>query len=282
MAFLHMMNSSNGLIDPSAVGDTGKDLASGYQAARPFPSVMIDNFLPTELASLMLARFGSKTGGSQLNQTFDRPQERLKTSYHPDTMEDDARAVFYAFNSRPFITIVESITGIQGLIPDPHFTGAGFHEIRNGGHLSIHADFNHHKVMNLERRVNLLIYLNRNWQEEYGGQIELWSEDMSQQVQARTPVFNRCVIFNTTSRSMHGNPQIVRHPLGESRKSIALYYYTSTWSNTKRAHTTQFQVRPGTRDKTDWSVKVRAWKDDLLPPILARTLKRSENAASRD
>jgi hypothetical protein len=272
-----MMNSRNGFIDPCDVGDTGKELARHYQAAEPFPSIMIDDFLPTELADLMLERFGSRIFNSGLNESFDRAQERLKTSYQPDTMHDEARTVFYAFNSRPFITVIENVTGLKGLIPDPHFLGAGFHEIRNGGHLSIHADFNHHKPMNLERRVNLLIYLNKGWEESYGGQIELWTEDMREKTKSWSPIFNRCVIFNTTSNSMHGNPQSVQNPLRISRKSIALYYYTSTWDNTKRSHTTQFQVRRGTNDKRDWSVKMREWKEDFLPPIVARTWNKARH-----
>ena len=272
-----MMDKNSGFIDPTCVGDTGKDLSARYQAAQPFPSIMIDNFLPQDLAGRMLDRFGSKDVAAGLNEAFDRPQERLKASFHPDIMHDDARTVFYAFNSRPFIRIVENITGIRGLIPDPHFIGAGFHEIGTGGHLSVHADFNHHKPMNLERRVNLLVYLNRDWDESCGGQIELWSDDMRQKVQSWVPTFNRCVIFNTTSNSMHGNPETVRHPRGASRKSIALYYYyyTATWNDTKRSHTTQFQVRHGTRDRTDWKVKMREWREDLLPPVVARALRRS-------
>lgn len=275
--FLHMMNSCNGFIDPAEMGDTGNELATRYQAAEPFPSIMIDDFLPAGLADLMLARFGSKNSSDDLNESFNRAQERLKMSYHPDIMHDEARTIFYALNSRPFIRVIENITGIKGLIPDPYFLGAGFHEIRNGGHLSIHADFNHHKPMNLERRVNLLIYLNKGWEEEYGGQIELWTDDMREKAKSWSPAFNRCVIFNTTSNSMHGNPQTVQHPLGISRKSIALYYYTSTWDRTKRSHTTQFQVRHGTADKVDWSVKMREWREDFFPPILARALNKARH-----
>lgn len=276
MAFLHMMDAVTGFIDPGELGDTGRELAARYQAAEPFPSIMIDDFLPPALAELMLARFGSAATTPGLNESFDRPQERLKASFHPDTVHAAARTVFYAFNSRPFIRIVENITGIRGLIPDPHFLGAGFHEIGTGGHLSVHADFNHHRLMNLERRVNLLVYLNKGWQEDYGGQIELWSDDMRDRVQSWVPAFNRCVIFNTTSNSLHGNPQTVRHPEGISRKSIALYYYTSTWDDTKRSHTTQFQVRRGTGDRTDWAVKMREWREDLLPPLITRAWKRAK------
>jgi hypothetical protein len=92
-------------------------------------------------------------------------------------------------------------------------------------------------------------------------------------VRKLAPEFNRCVIFNTTSESWHGNPEPVNHPAGVTRKSIALYYYTSTWSDVKRDHTTQFKVRPGSEDKRDWRVARNELIADLLPPLLYRRLK---------
>jgi Rps23 Pro-64 3,4-dihydroxylase Tpa1-like proline 4-hydroxylase len=184
------------------------------------------------------------------------------------------RSLFYAYNSWPFIKVLENITGVKGLIPDPYFLGAGFHEIATGGHLSIHADFNHHKPMNLERRINVLIYLIKDWRSEYGGELELWDRKMQAAVQTVVPEFNRCVIFNTDSDSYHGNPSLVNHPAGISRRSIALYYYTATWSAAKRDHTTQFRVRPGAEDKRDWKVGLNEFIADITPPMLYRGLKK--------
>ena len=138
----------------------------------------------------------------------------------------------------------------------------------------MHTDFNHHKPLGLERRINVLIYLNRDWDDAYGGQIELWNGDMSRCVNSYLPAFNRCVIFNTTDESYHGNPNVVRNPSGVSRKSIALYYYTATWSEARREHTTQFKVRKGSDDKTDTAVRNRELVVDLLPPIVVRAAKK--------
>jgi hypothetical protein len=149
--------------------------------------------------------------------------------------------------------------------------------VRNGGHLSIHADFNLHPILRLERRINVLIYLNKDWLPEYGGQFEFWDTEMKERKLTVDPLFNRCVIFNTTSNSYHGNPNPVNHPGGKSRMSIALYYYTATWEDSKRLHTTQFKVRPGSEDKFDWAVKGRELAFDLTPPLfmrLAKALKR--------
>jgi hypothetical protein len=191
------------------------------------------------------------------------------------------RGLFYAFNSRPFIKVVENITGISGLIPDPYFLGGGFHQIEQGGHLSMHADFNRHAPMNLERRVNLLVYLNRNWKPEYGGQLELWTQDMRRCVHSIVPIANRCVLFTTTAHSMHGNPKPIAHPEGVPRRSIALYYYTATWKNEDVGRTTQFHARPGTDDKYDWAVRTKELVSEFLPPVVARRLKGLSSRLSR-
>jgi len=258
------------VFDYRTVKDLGKDLSPAYAAADPFPHIVIDDFLPPAIVDYVLQHFPQELDPN--GREFDRDQERYKRSYHPDFLPPKLRSLFYAFNSRPFIKVVENITGIRGLIPDPYFLGAGFHEVQNGGHLSMHADFNHHVPMNLERRVNLLVYLNRDWKPEYGGQLELWRTDMSERVQAIVPLANRCAIFTTTQESMHGNPEPVAHPEGLSRKSIALYYYTSTWTDELQEKTTQFKVRPGTDDATDWVVKTDEFLTEYFPPALARRL----------
>src|SRR4030095_4450242 len=173
MAYLDLMDKSNGFIKPEDVREKGKEYQDAYLHAAPFPHIVLDDFLPPELGECLLSGFALREGQNQsLNETFNRAQERLKSSYHPDTLEPKVRGLFYIFNSFPFIKIVENITGINGLIPDPYFSGGGLHEIRQGGHLSMHTDFNHHHQMNLERRVNVLIYLIKDWKDEYGGQLE--------------------------------------------------------------------------------------------------------------
>lgn len=277
MAFLDEMDPATGFLDGKAVRAKGRELQERYRSARPFPHVVIDDFLPRPLIDMCVAEFDRSRHDGQI--VYDRTQERLKREYKPDELSPAPRALFYAFNARPFITVLENITGIDGLIPDPYYLGAGFHEIHQGGHLSVHADFNHHKQMNVERRINVLIYLNDGWRDEYGGQLELWDERMTVREQSVVPVANRCVIFNTTSNSMHGNPNPVNVPDGRSRKSIALYYYTATWDRAKRSHTTQFQVRPGSEDKVDWKVKAVELAMDLAPPIAIRAAKKLRNVA---
>ncbi|MDB5582907.1 MAG: proline hydroxylase [Bradyrhizobium sp.] len=273
MPFVSTMNPKTGFMAAMGNEPIGKELTSNYNSATPFPHVVIDDFLPPEVLETILDHFDQITPNEDA-QTYERAQEKYKTSFQPDGLNDDIRRIFYSFNSKPFIKLMENITGFKGLIPDPYFLGAGIHEIKQGGHLSVHADFNHHKLMNLERRINVLIYLNRDWKKEFGGSLELWNEDMTELAHDIVPLFNRCVIFNTTSNSQHGNPQPINHPSGISRKSIALYYYTATWDGKKRSHTTQFQVRPGSSDRLDWHVKVRELINEFLPPFVSRRLRR--------
>jgi hypothetical protein len=269
MTFLSEIDSATGLIDAQAVKKKGLELRDRYATGLPFPHVAIDDFLPEAVLEQCLAMFPPDAAA---NENYDRGQERLKMSFSPEILPPYARQLFYSFNSRPFIQVLENICGISGLIPDPYFQGGGLHQIADGGHLSVHADFNHHAALNLERRINVLIYLNRDWSDEYGSQLELWDESMKRCVQSYTPLFNRCVIFNTTSNSNHGNPNPVRHPRRIPRRSIALYYYTATWDGSKREHTTQFRVRPGSRDAFDFRVRSRELVNDLLPPMLRRAL----------
>ena len=270
MTYLTEMAGSTGLVSSGLEPGKGGELQEAYLGASPFPHVVIDDFLPAETLEMCLADFPSRP--SRGDVTFQSPQERLKTQFSPDALSDRVRTLFYSFNSRPFIQVLENITGIKRLVPDPYFLGGGFHEIKQGGHLSIHVDFNHHKPMDLERRINVLIYLNRDWRAEFGGQLELWNRDMTSCVGRVTPEFNRCVIFNTTDGSFHGNPEPVRHPGGVSRKSIALYYYTATWSADRREHSTEFRSRPGAGDGPRFSPK--ALLADWLPPVVTRGLRR--------
>ena len=149
-------------------------------------------------------------------------------------------------NSSYFLTFLERLTGVDGLIADAHLRGGGLHEIRRGGKLDVHADFNYHKRIKLYRRLNLLLYLNQGWDEDWGGHLELWSRDMTRCVQRIAPVFNRAVIFDTSSHSYHGHPEPLECPETTSRKSMALYYYTVDCpdDSDEAPHTTVFQHVP--------------------------------------
>lgn len=242
-----------------------------YVSARPFPHIVLDDFLSQDVAELCLREFPDE---SQSHAKYNRPLERGKMEFQPEQLSPAVRSLFRSFNSAPFIGFLEGLTGIEGLIPDPYFVGGGFHQTNQGGRLGIHADFDHHVRLNLERRINVLIYLNKHWKEEYGGSLELWDPAMKG-CQARiVPDFNRCVVFNTSSTSFHGNPERVAHPEKAPRRSIALYYYTATWDSSRRSHTTRFQVRPNTEDKAEFKLRANERIAVIVPPLLRRVYRK--------
>jgi Rps23 Pro-64 3,4-dihydroxylase Tpa1-like proline 4-hydroxylase len=270
MAYLPISHEPPFLLDREALREKGEELQEAHASADPFPHTVIDNFLPMEIVRYCQDHFPGEEG--PISGEFDRDQERFKRSFHPDGLAPELRHLFYTFNSLPFVKMVERITGIRGLIPDPYFMGAGFHETRTGGHLGMHTDFNHHKPMDLERRVNVLIYLNEDWEDGYGGELELWDSEMKSRFERVVPVAGRCVMFNTTDESWHGHPDPVAHPGDKPRRSIALYYYSATWDESRKGKSTQFRVRPGSEDRVDWRTKTSETLGDFVPPILMRPL----------
>lgn len=256
-------------LDKDAAKALGANYAGAYQSAQPYHHICIDNFLPMQTVNNVRADLAylDKTD----SQTFDAAEEKLKTQYNPDRMPDYTRRLFHTFNSRPFILFLEEMTGISGLIPDPYYVGAGIHKTLNGGYLNIHADFNLHPHMVVERRLNILIYLNPPWKEEWGGSFEVWDKPMQKKVASFEPTENRMVCFSTGSDTWHGNPEPVNHPEGLPRQSIALYYYTATWDETRFRHGTLFKPRPGTSEKNRTRTKINQFAKEALPPAVYRS-----------
>jgi len=270
-------------LNPRLEGDTcffdraecqafGEKLHDHYATNVPFPHIVIDNFLPDNLLRRVCSEFPERTGGR-----FNDAHSRLKTGYQMEKINSPLITNLVAgLNSSPFLDFLERLTGIPGLVPDPHQLGGGLHETARGGHLSIHADFNMHPRLRLRRRLNLILFLNEAWREDYGGALELWERDMSRKAQEVLPVLGRAVVFNTDSDSFHGHPDPLACPDTVYRRSLALYYYTVPQGAEllERSHTTDFRRRPGSSDKWQVRTKIRQVAKDLTPPIIHRLLRR--------
>ena len=266
--------------DPAEAREAGTRLAEPYRSAAPFPHIVLDDFVSADLLSRIIAEWPSTEDKS----FFDRSQERLKYQWSRGEIASPfIRAFLAEMNSPGVIGFIEGLTGIKKLIPDPYFTGGGLHETKAGGHLSVHADFNVHTGMDLIRRINLLIYLNEDWDEAFGGNLELWDERMEACVERVSPLLGRAVIFNTDADSFHGQPEPLACPPDSSRRSVALYYYTAAPDGVRniRRRTTQFKPRPNTQDKTDWSVRINVFLDGWVPPLILSTARRSSEAIRR-
>jgi len=158
--------------DAAACAAAGHGLHEAYARAEPFPHVMIDDFLPRSLLARVIAEFPGRRPGR-----FTNAQSDLKTGYQLDAIESPfITNLLASLNSAAFLGFLESLTGVPGLIADPYYDGGGLHETARGGHLSIHADFNVHEKLALIRRHNLILFLNADWRDEWGGNLELWIE----------------------------------------------------------------------------------------------------------
>jgi hypothetical protein len=234
----------------------GAELSNNYIAAQPFPHIVIDNFLPIELIDEILANFpANTTNGETLYQRGYKGQNKRQIS--PNQCPPYLKNVFSFLNSAPILQMLENLTHITGLIPDPYFDGGGLHETMTGGYLGVHSDFRINKKLHLERRINAIIYLNKDWKEEYGGNLELWDTKMKSCQSKVLPIYNRCVIFNTDKDSNHGHPEPLTSPDGISRKSIALYYYTASNKIYDDIETTRTIYKPRPQEKSSISYYIK-------------------------
>jgi hypothetical protein len=249
--------------------------AERYKNNKPFSHIYFDDFLPVGAAEAALREFPEPKEIQW--QEFNRPKERKLAFDAVDRLPRGVREVLYFLNSRPMIRFLEILTGIDGVIPDPYYTGGGVHQIKPGGNLEVHVDFNRHAKFKLDRRINLLVYLNKDWKEEYGGHFELWNRDMSAAEQKILPVFNRCAIFSTTEYSYHGHPAPLSCPPDRTRKSMATYYYSNGRPEEENSgvHTTLFQTRPGqVEEKEHTSISMKDVVKAITPPILLSAAKK--------
>ena len=245
-----------------------------YINAKPFPHVVFDDFFHPALLDQVVEEFPKPNAIRW--QSFDNPQEIKLASATESTFGPATRLLMYHLNSITFLEFLSRVTGIDNLIPDPRFEGGGMHQIVRGGKLGVHADFNKHRQYNLDRRLNMLIYLNKNWREEYGGHLQLWNREMTRCEAKVAPHFNRVMIFGTTDFTFHGHPDPLQCPEGVTRKSLALYYFSNGRPSEEVTgeHSTLFRPRDVADFRPTAAQRFRNLARDLLPPILARQLRR--------
>jgi hypothetical protein len=263
-------------LDSDPLLERARDRAAEYRAAAPFPHVVLDDFLPADVIEACIAEF--PTPDSEWLFHTDWGNSKKFATNDESLMGPTIRHVVNEFNAGPMIRFLEELTGITGLVGDPHLVGGGMHLLGEGGYLRVHADFNLHEHLKLDRRINVLLYLNPDWREEWGGNLELWNRDMTACERQVVPIANRCVIFNTTDIALHGNPEPVRCPAGMARRSLAFYYYTAGRPKAERSapHTTLYPGR-GKRARPPMKTRLREVALRWLPPAIVdgvRTVRR--------
>jgi len=238
------------------------NLKNIYNTSTPFPFVIMENFLSPHLANLILQeckRFKDYDyeGKYMPDQTWGQSNKEFMPSAI-DTHNDQSRAemarhlpltwhTINYLNSNKVLDFIGKITGINNLEGDPTFMGGGVHKISAGGHLDVHTDYTINWFIKRRRRLNLLVYLNHNWQDYYNGNLELWDSNLTNCVVQIRPIFNRAILFQTTGPAFHGHPIPLNTPEGISRYSLALYYYTDDVKGHVEK-TVDFQRPPNARE----------------------------------
>src|SRR4051812_1338854 len=222
------------------------EIRERVRRATPFPYFCIDNFLDEGFAEHVLQAFPSYEEAAQIGRTFTAVNEKKKIQVTDATKFARPIAELNRALADPgFCALLSEVFDIPKLLPDEELVGGGIHQTGPRGHLDVHVDFNYIEDRQLHRRLNILIYFNKDWKPEWGGNIELWDKDVKVCENSFSPLFNRCVVFETSEISYHG-VAAVRCPEDRARKSFAAYYYTREapphWDG--GMHSTNFKARP--------------------------------------
>ena len=240
-------------LDFEKLNNLSDTLAEEYRANQPFPHIVIDDFVSEEVIDILNEHFPPadeslrrRDNNTETNTGIVAQKNKLGINSE-SVLDPVIRQFLWELNSSRFIRFLENLTGISGLLVDPHLRGGGTHRTMPGGLLRVHADFNKHPDFGLDRRINFLLYLNESWLPSYGGNLELWDKDMTACQTKIAPIAGRCVIFNTSSWSFHGHPKPLTCPQDRSRLSIAMYYYTNgrpASDNSSEKHATLWPAMP--------------------------------------
>jgi hypothetical protein len=255
------------------------DLAARYRQAAPFPHITLENFLEDALARRLAQEFPGPRETAWIH--YKHYNENTLGRNKRDEFPCETGLVIDEFNSARFASFVSQLTGIAGLVADPDLDGAGMHQTEPGGFLNIHADFSaHHHQKQWRRRVNLILYLNPDWQPGWGGELEFWDRDMRACVTKIPPLLNRAVFFTTNELSFHGYPAPIKFPPGASRKSLALYYYTVETESNSAGESTRYRPLPGQGARSSFMI----WADNQALSLysgLKRKLGFSDDLAGK-
>jgi Rps23 Pro-64 3,4-dihydroxylase Tpa1-like proline 4-hydroxylase len=223
-----------------------EQLRAEWSAKQPFHFVVIDDFLDEAFAEEILAAYPQPGRDFWDHTTYIHQRRKFTlTKGFPEA----AQQFFQMTAAEDFRKLVTEITGVSDLIDDPDLVGGGLHQIAAGGFLDVHVDYNFHPRTKLHRRLNLLLYMNKDWRPEYEGYLELWDMETNQRIENIAPLFNRAVIFETNEISYHGHPHPLNTAQGVTRKSLAMYYYTQKRDTEASApeHNTIYRQTTGLR-----------------------------------
>ncbi len=201
-----------------------------YRAARPFPHAVFDRFAGDELSVALAAAFPRPDTPGFLRRDYAEQSARLGQLQRKGFEGVDAsiRHLLAELSAMAFLDFLGALTGVEGLIPDPHFRGAGLSITLPGGHLALHADFNRDRTRHLERKLTVLYYLPESWEGSWGGALELWDAPRERCEASYLPLRDRLIVMDHGDAYWHGHPAPLACPEGRFRASIAAYYYVAS------------------------------------------------------
>jgi hypothetical protein len=240
-----------------------QELHRDFMNAEPFSYICIDDFLESSFAISLSEYFPSLSEMDILYKGLNEHKGEHSTfeSIHPHFTK-----LKQMLSSDSFIKTIETVSGIDNLKIISDRYGSGLHQGGNGSFLDIHIDYNLHPLERKQRRLNLIIFLNRSWQKEWGGYLEFWNSSCTKCVASIEPKFNRCVLFICNNISYHGYSQI-KCPVSVTRKSFYLYFFSKP---EKRLlfHDTVFTPAPNDKFIRKYKVKAKELIKNTIKRIL--------------
>lgn len=194
---------------------------------KPFDHIIIDEILPKNLAFKCAKNFPKIENYNWDKKKVDKIEVKYRSKWNSEfDIPENIIDVVRILNSSIILKTISKVFKIQKILPDPYFKGGGLNISTKGGILNTHIDGNYNDETGLNRRVNAIIYLTKNWKKKYGGELGFYNKNGKKLIKIIAPKYNRLVIFNTNDYSYHGIPNEIDYPLTKPRKSIILYYYT--------------------------------------------------------
>lgn len=224
---------------------------------KPFKHIQIDNFFSEELIEKCLKNFPENNSKDWQETNNKEIEIKKRTNWQsefdiPEWIIEAVRIM----NSSIFLKAMAEKIWIKKIIPDPYFTWWWLNLTLKDWLLDIHVDWNYHDSTWLNRRLNAILYLNKDWDERWGWEFELWENDLSKCAKKISPLLNRLVIFDSHDLSFHWSPNPLKCDENTWRKSIILYYYTKEerpkdQTNVKEPHSALW-MKKGFKDK-NWN-----------------------------
>jgi 2OG-Fe(II) oxygenase superfamily len=216
-------------LDRKRLAALARERRAAYREARPYPHVALDGFLGAEVAGALADGFPGPEHPGWMRRDYREQSARLgqlqRTGF--EGVDPALRHLLAELSGMAFLDFLSALTGVEGLIPDAHFRGAGPSLTLPGGHLALHADFNRDRTRHLERKITVLYYLSKDWSPAWGGALELWDEGRTRCEASYLPELDRLIVMAHGDAYWHGHPQPLTCPESRFRATVAAYYYVA-------------------------------------------------------